>query len=310
MIRLSEKVAEALRLKKPVVALESTIISHGMPYPENVTTALAVEKVLTDLGVVAATIGIIDGVGVIGMSPEEIESFGNHPNIQKVSRRDLPMVYANQQWGATTVSTTMILAKQAGIHVFATGGIGGVHRKGNETFDISADLQELAMTDVTVVCAGVKSILDIGLTLEYLETHGVPVLGFQTKHFPAFFVQQSGFQASHEVKDAEEVARIMVVKQDEGLRGGILVSVPIPSAHAMKKTTMDRAIKQAIKDSELNQVSGAEITPFLLQRVNELTGGESLASNIALIKNNVRVAGLIAIELCQLRNKITHHKVR
>jgi pseudouridine-5'-phosphate glycosidase len=310
MIRLSEKIAEAIRLKKPVVALESTIISHGMPYPDNVKTALQVEKVLTDLGVIAATIGIIDGVGVIGMSAEEIELFGKQKNIQKVSRRDLPIVYANHQWGATTVATTMILAKQAGIDVFATGGIGGVHRSGHETFDISADLQELAMTDITVVCAGAKSILDIGLTLEYLETHGVPVLGFQTKQFPAFFVQDSGFQASHEVKDAEEVARIMVVKKEEGLRGGTLVAVPIPAIHAMKKQTMDRAIKQAIKDCEIEKVIGANITPFLLKRVNELTGGESLASNIALIENNARVAGLIAIQLSNLRNKNTHSKVR
>lgn len=310
MIRLSDKVAEAIRLRKPIVALESTIISHGMPYPDNVNTALQVEKVLTDLGVVAATIGIIDGVGVIGMSPSEIEQFGKQKNIHKVSRRDLPIVYAHHQWGATTVATTMILANQAGIDVFATGGIGGVHRQGNETFDISADLNELAQTNVTVVCAGAKSILDIGLTLEYLETQGVPVLGYQTNEFPAFFVQESGFSVSHQVNDADEIARIIYTKNEEALKGGIVVAVPIPKAHAMNKTIMDNAINQALKDCENNHITGAGVTPFLLKRVNELTGGESLQSNIALIQNNAYVAGLIAIALSNFKNKSGSNEVK
>ncbi len=310
MIRLSEKVAEAIRLKKPIVALESTIISHGMPYPHNVKTALEVEQVITDQGVVAATIGIIDGVGVIGMSHKEIELFGKKGDIQKVSRRDLPIVYANRRWGATTVATTMMLAKQAGIEIFATGGIGGVHRQGNETFDISADLQELANTEVTVVCAGAKSILDLGLTLEYLETYGVPVLGFQTEQFPAFFVRESGFHVSHKVQDEEEVARVMMIKHEEQLRGGILVAVPIPKPYAMKKNIMDQAIKQALEDAHQQNISGAAVTPFLLKRVNELTGGESLTSNIALIKNNAFIAAKIAQALFHLRNQNSHGKIK
>lgn len=309
MIRLSEKVAEAIRLKKPIVALESTIISHGMPYPQNVQTALQVEKVITDCGVVAATIGIIDGVGVIGMTPQEIESFGKKGDIAKVSRRDLPVIYAQRQWGATTVATTMILAQQAGIEIFATGGIGGVHRDGQHTFDISADLQELAQTQVTVVCAGAKSILDIGLTLEYLETYGVPVLGYQTNAFPAFFVRDSGFQVSHSIQDENEVARIIEIKKEEDMRGGILVAVPIPMAFAMEKKVMDDAIQQALKDAKKQNIIGPSVTPFLLKRVNELTGGESLESNIALIQNNAFIAAHIALALFDLRNQKHHGKI-
>ena len=301
MIRVSKEVKEALDAGKPVVALESTIISHGMPYPKNVETALRVEQVIRSYGVVPATVGIIDGVGVVGMSPEEIEEFGKRGGIAKVSRRDLPVIYAKKMWGATTVATTMILAAQAGIEVFVTGGIGGVHRGAEKTMDISADLQELAKTNVTVVCAGAKAILDLPLTLEYLETMGVPVLGYKTEELPAFYSSHSGLKVDYKVEDAKEMAKIIKEKRDNGLVGGILLTNPIPEKYEMKKEIIDKAIETALLKMEKEGVKGKECTPFLLKTIVELTGGDSLESNIELVLNNAAVGSQVAIEYAKLR---------
>jgi len=301
MIRVSKEVKEALDAGKPVVALESTIISHGMPYPKNVETALRVEQVIRSYGVVPATVGIIDGVGVVGMSPEEIEEFGKRGGIAKVSRRDLPVIYAKKMWGATTVATTMILAAQAGIEVFVTGGIGGVHRGAEKTMDISADLQELAKTNVTVVCAGAKAILDLPLTLEYLETMGVPVLGYKTEELPAFYSSHSGLKVDYKVEDAKEMAKIIKEKRDNGLVGGILLTNPIPEKYEMKKEVIDKAIETALTKMEKEGVKGKECTPFLLKTIVELTGGDSLESNIELVLNNAAVGSQVAIEYAKLR---------
>ena len=301
MIRVSKEVKEALDAGKPVVALESTIISHGMPYPKNVETALRVEQVIRSYGVVPATVGIIDGVGVVGMSPEEIEEFGKRGGIAKVSRRDLPVIYAKKMWGATTVATTMILAAQAGIEVFVTGGIGGVHRGAEKTMDISADLQELAKTNVTVVCAGAKAILDLPLTLEYLETMGVPVLGYKTEELPAFYSSHSGLKVDYKVEDAKEMAKIIKEKRDNGLAGGILLTNPIPEKYEMKKEVIDKAIETALAKMEKAGVKGKECTPFLLKTIVELTGGDSLESNIELVLNNAAVGSQVAIEYAKLR---------
>ena len=301
MIRVSKEVKEALDAGKPVVALESTIISHGMPYPKNVETALRVEQVIRSYGVVPATVGIIDGVGVVGMSPEEIEEFGKRGGIAKVSRRDLPVIYAKKMWGATTVATTMILAAQAGIEVFVTGGIGGVHRGAEKTMDISADLQELAKTNVTVVCAGAKAILDLPLTLEYLETMGVPVLGYKTEELPAFYSSHSGLKVDYKVEDAKEMAKIIKEKRDNGLVGGILLTNPIPEKYEMKKEVIDKAIETALAKMEKAGVKGKECTPFLLKTIVELTGGDSLESNIELVLNNAAVGSQVAIEYAKLR---------
>lgn len=297
-IRVSEEVKKALENNQPVVALESTIISHGMPYPQNVKTALEVEKIIRDYGVIPATIGIIDGVGIVGMSPEEIEEFGKRPGIEKVSRRDLPIICAKKLWGATTVATTMILADMAGIEVFVTGGIGGVHREAQKTFDISADLQELAHTNVTVVCAGAKAILDLPLTLEYLETFGVPVLGYQTKELPAFYTRQSGLELDYKMDSAEEIAEAIKVKRAMKLDGGVLVANPIPEQYSMDKAEMDRIIGQALAMAEKDHIKGKDTTPYLLQTVKDLTGGESLDSNIQLVFNNAKVGSAIAKALC------------
>ena len=301
MIRINKEVQEALKNGKPVVALESTIISHGMPYPKNVETALRVEKVIRDMGVVPATIGIIDGIGVVGMTPEEIEEFGKRSGILKVSRRDLPVVYAKKIWGATTVATTMILANQAGIEVFVTGGIGGVHRGAEKTMDISADLQELAKTDVTVVCAGAKAILDLPLTLEYLETMGVPVLGYKTKELPAFYTSHSGLNVDYEVKDALEMAKIIKEKRDNALKGGILLTNPIPEEYAMDKDVIDNAIAKALEEMDKQGIKGKDCTPFLLKTIVELTGGDSLESNIRLVLNNAKVGSEVAIEYAKIK---------
>lgn len=303
MIRISEKVLNALRTNKPVVALESTIISHGMPYPKNVQTALDVEKTIEKEGVVAATIGIIDGVAIIGMSPEEIEQFGKRHGICKVSRRDLPVIFARKMWGATTVAATMILAKEAGIEVFVTGGIGGVHRGAPETFDISADLQELSNTDVTVVCAGAKAILDLPLTLEYLETFGVTVLGYQTNELADFYTRHSGLEIEYSASSPADVASIIFEKRASKLKGGVLISNPIPEKFAMDKKVIDSAITQALADMKKQGVHGKEVTPFLLKRVVELTGGDSLEANIALVLNNATLGALIAKEFCALSTK-------
>lgn len=299
-IRIKEEALQALKNKQPVVALESTIISHGMPYPQNVQTALEVERIIRENGAIPCTIGIIDGVGVVGMTPEEIEEFGKRKGIEKVSRRDLPVIMARKMWGATTVATTMILAAMAGIEVFVTGGIGGVHRGAQDTFDISADLQELAKTNVTVVCAGAKAILDLPLTLEVLETLGVSVLGYQTKKLPAFYTRTSGLEVDYELKDAKDAANIIHTKRVMGLDGGVLIANPIPEEYSMDETVINTAINQALKEMDEKGIHGKECTPFLLAKVKEITGGKSLESNIQLVYNNARVGAQIAKELCNL----------
>lgn len=301
MIRISDEVKKALKEGKAVVALESTIISHGMPYPKNVETALKVEEEVRKHGAIPATIGIIDGVGVIGMSKDEIEEFGKRKGIIKVSRRDLPVVYARKLWGATTVATTMILAHEAGIEVFVTGGIGGVHRGAQETFDISADLQELANTDVTVVCAGAKAILDLKLTLEYLETFGVTVLGYKTIELADFYTAHSGLNCDYAISSPLDGANIIKAKRDNHLKGGILISNPIPEEYAMDKERIDECIDDAIEEMKHLGVHGKETTPFLLSKICELSGGDSLESNIKLVLNNAKVGSMIAVEYAKLR---------
>ena len=283
-----------------MVALESTIISHGMPYPQNVETALAVERIIRENGAVPATIAIIGGRLKAGLTEAEIEYFGKKGQaIHKASRRDLAVLCARGEDGATTVATTMIIAHMAGISVFATGGIGGVHRGAETTMDISADLEELAQTPVMVVCAGAKSILDLGLTLEYLETKGVPVIGFGTKELPAFYTRQSGFSVDYRIDTPEELAAAFRAGQDMGLRGGMLVANPIPEEFSMPKDVIDRAIDQAIAECGEQGIHGKETTPFLLARVAELTGGDSLASNIRLVFHNAAVAAKTAVAMCR-----------
>ena len=301
MLKINPEVKRALEDNRPVVALESTIISHGMPYPKNVQTALAVEKVIRDNGAVPATIGIIDGDAIIGMTPEEIEEFGKRKGILKTSRRDLPVIYAKKLWAATTVAATMILANEAGIEVFVTGGIGGVHRGAQETMDISADLQELAKTDVTVICAGAKAILDLPLTLEYLETMGVPVLGFQTEELAAFYTPHSGLKVDYKLDSFEDAARVIKAKRENNLKGGILIANPIPEQYAMDKEVIDNAIAKALEMMDEQGIKGKEITPFLLKTVTELTRGDSLESNIQLVLNNARVGANIAKEYCRIK---------
>ena len=301
MLRVNPKIKQALEEGKPVVALESTIISHGMPYPRNVETALLVEKTIRDNGAIPATIGIIDGDAVVGMTPEEIEEFGKRKGILKASRRDLPVIYAKKYWAATTVATTMIIAAQAGISVFVTGGIGGVHRGATETMDISADLQELAKTNVTVVCAGAKAILDLPLTLEYLETFGVPVLGYKTRELPAFYTAHSGLSVDYEVDSPEEVALIMKEKRLNNLQGGVLITNPIPEEYSMDPKIIDTAIKTALMDAQRDGIKGKETTPYLLKKIVELTGGDSLESNIKLVINNAIVGACIAKAYCEIK---------
>ena len=300
-MKINPIVLEALKNNKPVVALETTIISHGMPYPKNVETALKVEQVIRDHGVIPATIGIINGEPIVGMTPEEIELFGKSKGIVKASRRDLPVVYAKKLWAATTVSSSMIIANQAGIEVFVTGGIGGVHRGAQETMDISADLTELSKTNVTVVCAGAKAILDLPLTLEYLETMGVPVLGYKTKELPAFYTPHSGLNVDYEIKDPEEAAQIINQKRSNNLQGGILITNPIPEEFAMDDKVINDAIEKALKMAQEQGIKGKESTPFLLKTVVELTGGDSLESNIHLILNNAALGAEIAKEVCKLK---------
>lgn len=292
---ISPEVAQALAQNKAVVALESTIISHGMPYPQNVETALLVEQKIRENGAIPATIAVINGRMKAGLSRDEIELLGKEGHsIMKVSRRDLPFVVANGQHGATTVASTMIIAEMANIKVFATGGIGGVHRGAATTFDISADLQELAKTNVTVVCAGAKSILDLGLTTEYLETNGVPVIGYQTRSLPAFFCRTSPFEVSITLNTVEHIAAAMNAKWGMGLRGGMVVANPIPEQYALSESMINTAIEQAVKESEEQGIIGKESTPFLLARVAELTGGDSLNANIQLVFNNAKLAAKIA----------------
>ncbi|MGE6472270.1 pseudouridine-5'-phosphate glycosidase [Serratia proteamaculans] len=292
---ISPEVAEALANKRPVVALESTIISHGMPYPQNAQTALEVEQKIRDNGAVPATIAIINGRMKAGLSREEIELLGKEGHkVAKVSRRDLPFIVAAGQHGATTVASTMIIAEMAGIHVFATGGIGGVHRGAEHTFDISADLQELARTNVAVICAGAKSILDLGLTTEYLETHGVPVIGYQTPTLPAFFCRTSPFTVSIQLDAPAEIARAMATKWQAGLEGGMVIANPIPAQYAVPEDKINAAIERAVRESVEQGVQGKDSTPFLLARVAELTGGDSLTANIQLVFNNAKLAAQIA----------------
>jgi pseudouridine-5'-phosphate glycosidase len=296
-LQFSPEVQAARAAGKPVVALESTIISHGMPYPQNVQTAREVEQVIRDAGAVPATIAIIDGRICIGLSDEQLEQLGQSKDAIKVSRRDLAYVLATRKLGATTVAATMICAKLAGIEVFVTGGIGGVHRGAETSFDISADLQELARTGVAVVCAGVKSILDIGLTLEYLETHGVPVVSVGQAAFPAFFTRDSGFKADFQLDTPEEQARFIRTKWQLGLEGGVVVSNPVPEVSAMKGEEIDAIIAQALGEADQQGVKGKLVTPFLLARIKELTGGRSLATNIALVKHNALVGTKLAVAL-------------
>ena len=301
---VNPEVAAAVAAGRPVVALESTIISHGMPYPQNVETALNVEKVIRDNGAVPATIAILGGRLKAGLTPEEIESLGKTGQaVTKASRRDLPVLVAKGMDGATTVTTTMMIAHMAGIQIFATGGIGGVHRGAETTMDISADLEELANTPVMVVCAGAKSILDLGLTLEYLETHGVPVLGYQTKELPAFYTRRSGFEVDYRIDSPEELARVFKVQRDLGLKGGVLVTNPIPAEYAMDYEVINKAIDQAIADAVRDGVHGKATTPYLLAKVKDLTGGDSLASNIQLVYNNARLAAKTAAAFCKMQNE-------
>jgi pseudouridine-5'-phosphate glycosidase len=293
----SPEVVEARAAGKPIVALESTIISHGMPYPQNVQTAREVEQVIRDAGAVPATIAIINGKICVGLSDEQLELLGNSTDAIKVSRRDLAYVLAQKKLGATTVAATMICAQLAGIAVFVTGGIGGVHRGAETSFDISADLQELAHTNVAVVCAGVKSILDIGLTLEYLETHGVPVVSVGQPGFPAFFTRESGFRSDFQIDSPAEQAAFIHTKWTLGLAGGVVVSNPVPEESAMPKEEIDRITEQALREADEQGVAGKAITPFLLARIKELTGGRSLATNIALVKHNALVGARLAVAL-------------
>ena len=294
-VRANEEVREALGEGRPVVALESTIISHGMPYPQNVETAMSVERILREEGVVPATVGIVDGEGVVGLSEAEIEELGRRGSgVPKVSRRDLPVVMAEGSWGATTVATTMILAAKAGVEFFVTGGIGGVHRGAENTFDVSADLEELGRTNVTVICAGAKAILDLPKTLEVLETKGVPVLGFGTEELPAFYTRTSGLSVDRRVDDAEEVARIVRAKRELGLDGGVLVANPIPEQWSMEPGVINAAIEEALAEMDAAGVHGKECTPFLLAKVKEITGGDSLDANIQRVYNNARVGAAIA----------------
>lgn len=299
---IAPEVKEALDAGKPVVALESTIISHGMPYPQNVETALNVEKLIRENGAVPATIAIIGGRLKAGLSPEEIDYLGKTGTaVPKASRRDLPVLVSKGMDGATTVTTTMIIAHLAGISVFATGGIGGVHRGAETTMDISADLEELAHTPVMVICAGAKSILDLGLTLEYLETHGVPVIGYGTEELPAFYTRKSGFKVDYELDSPAELAAAFHTKQELGLVGGMLVANPIPEAYSMDHEVINKAIDTAIAESRKLGIHGKETTPFLLAKIKDLTGGDSLDSNIQLVYNNARLAAHTAAELARLK---------
>lgn len=300
-LELSKEVDKALKLGKPVVALESTIISHGMPYPENVETALKVERIVRENGATPATIAIINGKLKAGLTSDEIEYLGKKGReITKVSRRDIPFIVSKKMDGATTVASTMIIAALAGIRVFATGGIGGVHREAQETFDISADLQELANTNVAVVCAGAKSILDLGLTLEYLETFGVPVVGYKTDELPAFYTRRSGFKLDYRLDTPEEIAKAIFVKWQLGLKGGVVVANPIPEEYEMDYDVINKAIEDALLEAKEKGIKGKETTPFLLAKVKEITGGKSLESNIQLVYNNAKLAAEIAVELSRM----------
>lgn len=301
-IDIAPEVKVALSEGKPVVALESTIISHGMPYPQNVETAIAVENIIRENGAVPATIAIIGGRLKAGLSADEIEYFGKKGSeIAKASRRDLPVLVARGEDGACTVTTTMMIAHMAGISVFATGGIGGVHRGAETTMDISADLEELGHTPVMVICAGAKSILDLGLTLEYLETKGVPVIGYGTDELPAFYTRKSGFEVDYRIDTPKELAAAFRAQREMGLNGGMLVTNPIPEEHAMNADVIKNAINKAIDESREKGIHGKDTTPFLLEKVKDITGGDSLDSNIQLVFNNARLAAKTAAELAKIK---------
>ena len=300
-LKIAEEVRQALASGKPVVALESTIISHGMPYPQNVETALTVEKIVREKGAIPATIAIINGMLTVGCTAEEIDYLGKKGHdVIKVSRRDIPFIVAKKTDGATTVASTMYIASLAGIKVFATGGIGGVHRGAEKTMDISADLDELAQTSVMVVCAGAKSILDIGLTLECLETRGVAVVGYGTQDMPAFYTQKSGFKVDYRLDTPAEIARAFYCKEQLGLKGGMLVANPIPDEYAMDSDYINGNIEEAVREAEKLGIHGKETTPYLLDKIQKLTFGQSLASNIQLVYNNARLASDIAKELAAI----------
>ncbi len=296
---INPEVENAIASNLPIVALESTIISHGMPYPQNKETALHVEQIVRDIGAVPATIALIDGKLKVGLTKNEIDYLAKSGSkIIKASRRDLPYLLSQKIDGATTVSSTMIAADLAGIRVFATGGIGGVHRGATETFDISADLQELANTNVAVVCAGIKAILDLGLTLEYLETFGIPVLGYQTDELPAFYTQKSGFKVNYNMKNAKEIAELLKTKWSLNLKGGVIIANPIPKDKQLDFDVMKKAIDIALAEEKKLGIKGKDSTPFLLQKVKELTGGLSLEANIELVYNNAKLAAQIAKAFC------------
>ncbi|NCC79787.1 MAG: pseudouridine-5'-phosphate glycosidase [Clostridia bacterium] len=299
-VETSREVKEALAAGKAVVALESTIISHGMPYPKNVETALEVERIIRENGAVPATIGIIGGVLKAGLTEDEIDYMGKTSGIAKVSRRDIPYIVSEKLDGATTVASTMIIAEMAGIRIFATGGIGGVHRGAETTMDISADLEELTGTEVAVVCAGAKSILDIGLTLEYLETKGVPVYGYGTEELPAFYTRKSGFKVDYRIDEPKEMAEVLKTKWDLGLKGGALIANPIPEEYSMDAAFITKVIEDAVSEANEKGIKGKDTTPFLLAKIKEITGGDSLESNIQLVYSNAKVAAQVAVEYMNL----------
>jgi pseudouridine-5'-phosphate glycosidase len=300
-VQVSGEVAQALRERRPVVALESTLVAHGMPWPRNLETARALEATVRESGAVPATIAVIDGRPTAGLDGADLERIARGGrDIAKVSRRDVPIVVARGHTGATTVAGTLIIAALAGIRVFATGGIGGVHRGAEASFDVSADLPELARTSVAVVCAGAKSVLDLARTLEYLETHGVPVIGYRTDRFPAFFSRDSGFGVDARVDAPEDVARVMQAKWALGLNGGLVVANPIPEAHEVPRERIERATRQALEEARAQGVTGKALTPFLLARIDALTGGESLDANVQLVLSNARLAARIAVAYAEL----------
>lgn len=298
---INPEVQKALDENRPVVALESTIISHGMPYPQNVETALTVEKIVRENGAIPATIAIIGGKLTVGITYEEIDHLGKKGlNVTKASRRDIPILVSKEEDGATTVAATMIIANLAGIKIFATGGIGGVHRGAETTMDISADLEELSNTNVAVVCAGAKSILDLGLTLEYLETKGVPVIGYQTEELPAFYTRESGFKVNYRMDTPDEIAKALKAKDELNMKGSMVIANPIPIEYAMDSSYINNAINDAIIEADKLDIKGKETTPYLLDKIQKLTEGKSLAANIQLVYNNVKLGAQIASELCKL----------
>jgi pseudouridylate synthase len=300
---ISKEVLDGLRYYNPIVALESTIISHGMPYPDNIDTALALEKIIRDNGAIPATMGIINGRIKVGLTREEMEFLATSKDIIKTSRRDIPFVVGMGLSGGTTVSATMIFAQYAGIRVFATGGMGGVHRGADKSFDISADLTELSYTNVAVVCAGVKAILDIGLTLEKLETLGVPVIGYGTDDFPAFYTRKSGFKVPMRVNNPQDCAKVLKTKWDLKLDGGVIIANPIPEQYEAQRENIDKAIELALFEADKNGIKGKEVTPYLLDKVKDITSGKSLEANMALVKNNALLAAQIAVEYSKLENE-------